>query len=210
MKIGIIGVGNVGVGLAKFWVKNGHQIMLSYSRDEAKLRAAAESLGQNSKIGSPSEAAAFGDVIVLAVPWNATSGAIQAAGSLNGKILFSAVNALAPDMSGMAVGTTTSAAEEITKLAPGARVVEALPPFAELLHSGSTEIAGQQGSIFYCGDDQEAKRVVAKLMEETGVETIDAGPLKNARFIEPAMMLLVQLAYGLQMGTVAFKLLRKM
>ncbi|HKC94317.1 MAG TPA: NADPH-dependent F420 reductase [Nitrospira sp.] len=208
MKIGIIGAGNVGVGLAKFWVKNGHEILLSYSRDMAKLETEARSLGNGTRTGSPSEAASFGDVVVLSVPWTATLDAVRAAGPLRGKLVLSTVNALLPDMSGMAVGTTTSAAEEIAKLAPEARVVEALPSFAELLHSGSTVLEGQQGTIFYCGDDRDAKQLVASLIAETGVEAIDAGPLRNARFIEPAMMLLVQLAYPLGMDPVASRLLR--
>src|SRR5262249_7462759 len=209
MKIGIIGGGNVGVGLAKFWVKNGHQILLSYSRDHAKLQAAAESIDEAVKTGLPAEAAGFGDVVVLAVPWAALSDAVNAAGPLEGKTLFSTVNALSPDMSGMAVGTTTSAAEEIARLAPGSKVVEALPSFAELLHKGSTEIDGQRATIFYCGDDKDSKQVVATLLAETGVEPIDAGPLRNARFIEPAMMLLVQLAYPLGLGPVGIRLLRE-
>jgi len=209
MKIGIIGAGNVGVGLGKFWAKNTHQIMLSYSRDDAKLEAAAATIGKGAKTGSPAEAAGFGDVVVLAVPWAAMLDAVKAAGTLEGKILFSTVNALSPDMSSMEVGTTTSAAEEIARLAPGSRVVEALPSFAELLHRGSTELDGQQATIFFCGDDKGAKEVVAGLLAETGVETIDAGPLRNARFIEPAMMLLVQLAYPLGLGPVAMKILRE-
>src|SRR5262249_50866013 len=118
-------------------------------------------------------------------------------------------NALTPDKSGLAVGTTTSAAEEIAKLARGARVVEALPPFADLLASGSATVGGHPGTIFCCGDDQKAKSIVAGRAGETGAEVIDAGPLSAARFIEPAMMLLVRLAYAQGMGgKIAYKLLR--
>jgi predicted dinucleotide-binding enzyme len=148
-------------------------------------------------------------VVVLAVPWSAVADAVNAAGPLSNKILYTTVNALTPDMSGLAVGTTTSAAEEIAKLAPGARVVEALPPFAELLASGSASVGGHRGTIFSCGDDPGAKSIVAELVGETGVEVIDAGPLTAARFIEPAMMLLVRLAYAQGMGgKIAYKLLR--
>ena len=112
-------------------------------------------------------------------------------------------------MSGLAVGTTTSAAEEIAQLAPGARVVEALPLFAEVLNSPSQQFGDQTATIFYTGDDLEAKQVVADLLRETNVEAIDAGALKNARYVEPAMFLLIQLAYGQQMGQVALKLLRR-
>lgn len=209
MKIGIIGAGNMGSGLGKFWAQNGHKLMFSYSRDRAKLEKIAQSIGDNATVGTPTEAAQFADIVLLSVPYSAIEDAIKAAGSLDGKILFSCVNALLPDMSGLAVGTTTSAAEEIAKLAPGARVVEALPLFAEVLNSPSQQFGDQTATIFYTGDDAEAKQVVADLLRETNVEAIDAGPLKNARYVEPAMFLLIQLAYGQQMGQVALKLLKR-
>ena len=205
MKIGIIGAGNMGTGLGKYWARNHHELMLSFSRDQNKLREAAASIGRT---GSPAEAVSFGDVVVLATPYSATPDAIAAAGSLAGKIVFGCVNPLKPDFSGMIVGTTTSGAEEIAKLASGARYVAALPSFAETLHSGSTKFGKETASAFYCGDDTEAKKIVAGLLRETGVEAIDAGPLRNARFVEPAMMLLIQLAYPLGMGPVGIKLLR--
>jgi 8-hydroxy-5-deazaflavin:NADPH oxidoreductase len=209
MNIGIIGAGNMGSSLGKFWAQNGHKLMFSYSRDQAKLKKIADSIGENATIGTPTEAVQFADVVLLSVPYTAIGDALKAAGSLDGKILFSCVNALLPDMSGLAVGTTTSAAEEIAKLAPGARVVEALPLFAEVLNSSSQQFGDQTATIFYTGDDETAKQVVADLLRETNVEAIDAGPLKNSRFVEPAMFLLIQLAYGQQLGQVAFKLLKR-
>ena len=209
MNIGIIGAGNMGSGLGKFWAQNGHKLMFSYSRDQAKLKKIADSLGDNATVGTPTEAVQFADVVLLSVPYTAIGDALKAAGSLDGKILFSCVNALLPDMSGLAVGTTTSAAEEIAKLAPGARVVEALPLFAEVLNSSSQQFGDETATIFYTGDDETAKQVIADLLRETNVEAIDAGPLKNSRFVEPAMFLLVQLAYGQKLGQVAFKLLKR-
>ncbi|MBW4579886.1 MAG: NADPH-dependent F420 reductase [Tildeniella nuda ZEHNDER 1965/U140] len=209
MKIGIIGAGNMGSSLGKFWAQNGHQLMFSYSRDPAKLEKIAQSIGDNATVGTPAEAVQFADVVLLSVPYGAIDDALKAAGSLDGKILFSCVNALLPDMSGLAVGTTTSAAEEIAKLAPGARVVEALPLFAEVLNSPSQRFDDQIATIFYTGDDPEAKQIVAALLSEIDVEVVDAGSLKNSRFVEPAMFLLVQLAYGQQLGQVAFKLLKR-
>jgi predicted dinucleotide-binding enzyme len=107
------------------------------------------------------------------------------------------------------VGTTTSAAEEIAKLSPGARVVEAIPPMAPILAAVSNRLGGQQISTFYCGDDAEAKRRVARLLADLDLDPVDAGPLTSARYIEPAGMLAVQLAYGMGLGpNVAMKLLR--
>jgi 8-hydroxy-5-deazaflavin:NADPH oxidoreductase len=209
MNIGIIGAGNMGSGLGKIWAQNGHKLMFSYSRDVTKLEQIAQSIGSNASVGTPAEAVQFAEVVVLSVPYGAVEDALKAAGSLKGKILFSIVNALLPDMSGMAVGTTTSAAEEIAKLAPGARVVEALPVFAEVLNSPSRRFGDRQATVFYTGDDESAKQVVADLLREIDVEPIDAGALKNSRYVEPAMMLLIQLAYVQQLGQVGFKLLQR-
>lgn len=209
MNIGIIGAGNMGSSLGKLWAEKGHKLMFSYSRDMTKLEKIARSIGSNARVGTPAEAVEFADVIVLSVPYGAVADALKTAGSLEGKILFSIVNALLPDMSGMAVGTTTSAAEEIAKLAPGARVVEALPVFAEVLNSPSHRFGEQLATVFYTGDDEAAKQVVADLLREIDVEPINAGGLKNSRYVEPAMMLLIQLAYTQQLGQVGFKLLRR-
>lgn len=209
MKIGIIGAGNMGSGLGKIWAESGHKLMFSYSRDMTKLEKIAQSIGSNASVGTPAEAVQFADVVVLSVPYGAVEDALKAAGALEGKILFSIVNALLPDMSGMAVGTTTSAAEEIAKLAPSARVVEALPVFAEVLNSPSRRFGEQLATVFYTGDDTGAKQVVADLLREIDVEPIDSGALKNSRYVEPAMMLLIQLAYAQQLGQVSFKLLRR-
>lgn len=209
MNIGIIGTGNMGSGLGKIWAENGHKLMLSYSRDASKLEKMAQLIGSNATVGTPAEAARFAEVVVLCVPYGAVEDALKAAGSLKGKILFSIVNALLPDMSGMAVGTTTSAAEEIAKLAPDARVVEALPVFAEVLNSPSRRFGDQLATVFYTGDDEAAKQVVSDLLREIDVEPVNAGALVNSRYVEPAMMLLIQLAYTQQLGQVGFKLLRR-
>ena len=105
-----------------------------------------------------------------------------------------------PDLTGLAVGFTVSAAEQVAARvaaqAPTARVVAAIPPFAEVLANGQGEIAGQRPSVFICGDDGPAKTQIAQLVSDLGAEPVDAGALPTARLVEPAMMLLVSLAYG--------------
>lgn len=195
MKIGLIGAGNVATGLAKFWATNGHELLFTYSRDEEKLKRTAASVSATAKTGSPQQAVDFADVLVLATPWTATPAACEALKGADGKIVMSCVNALKPDYSGLDVGTTTSAGEQIAAWLPQAKVVEALPPFAELLQSGSTLLQGSAPTVFVAGEDAQAKQKVAGLLAESGADVIDAGPLSSARFIEPAMFLLVQLAY---------------
>ena len=210
MKIGIIGSGSMGANIGRIWANCGHQIMFSYSRNEEKLNKLAEDAGNNAKVGNPKEAVAFGDVILLSVPWSQVSNALKAAGDLEDKVLFTCVNALKPDMSGLEVGTTTSAAEEIAKLAPKAKVVEALPPFSQILASDSRRIANEQPTAFYCGDDPQAKAIVARLLEELDLEAVDAGGLINARYLEPSGVLTIQLGYGMNMGTrLSLKLIKE-
>lgn len=210
MKIGIIGAGNMGSGLGKLWAKSGHSVMFSYSRDCAKLEALAQSAGTNASVGTPAEAAQFGEVIVLVVPWSSVDDAFAAAGSLVDKTIISCVNPIKSDFSGLEVGTTTSGAEEIAQRAIGAKVVEVLFPFAEILHSDAHQFGSQTPTQFYCGDDGEAKAIVAQLITDIGLEPVDAGDLTSARYLEPAGMLLVNLAYGSGMGAnLALQLLKR-
>lgn len=101
-------------------------------------------------------------------------------------------------MSGLALGTSTSGGE--TGAGPCAGVVKGIPPFAEFLYSSDPILDGEPASVFVCGDDAAAKGVVAKLMSSLPATVTDAGPLENARHVEPAMMLLVRLAYGQELG----------
>jgi predicted dinucleotide-binding enzyme len=209
MNIGIIGSGNLGASMGKTWAAKGHQVLFSFSKDPKKLRAVADTAGPNARTGTPAEAVAFGEVILFAVPWGAVTEALAAAGALKGKVLWSCVNCLKPDFSGLVLGTTTSAAEEIARLAPGAIIVEAIPPMAQILAAASHRLGGQQTSTFYCGDDAGAKKIVARLLQDLDLEPVDAGPLTSARYIEPAGMLVVQLAYGMGLGpNVGMKFLR--
>jgi predicted dinucleotide-binding enzyme len=209
MKVGIIGSGHVGASMGKVWAAKGHKVLFSFSKDQEKLKTVAADAGPNARTGTPAEAVAFGELILFSVPWAAVSSALKAAGAFKGKTLFSCVNCLKPDFSGLEVSTNTSAAEEIAKQAPDATVVEALPPMAQILAADSRRLAGQQISTFYCGNDVAAKAVVAALLRDLDLEPVDAGPLTSARFIEPAGMLNVQLAYGMGLGpNVGMKLLR--
>ena len=77
MNIGIIGSGNMGASMGKAWASKGHNVLFSFSQDAAKLRAVAEAAGPAARSGTPAEAIAFGDVILLAVPWGAVTAAIK-------------------------------------------------------------------------------------------------------------------------------------
>ncbi len=132
-------------------------------------------------------------------------------GSTLGKILIDCTNPLKPDYSGLAVGHTTLAAEEMAKLAEGSKVVKAFnTTFAAIMHSQSRTFNQEKATGFYCGDDGSAKAVVSELIRETGLEPLDAGSLMSARYLEPMVMLMIQPGFAEKMGTnIAFRLLRR-
>ena len=201
MDIGIIGAGNVGTGIGKRLAAKGHRILVSFARSQDKLEAAAQTIGGGARSGSPAEAAQFGEVVILATPWGVTLEAMRGvAAALAGKVVWDTTNPLKLDMSGLELGTTNSAGEEIARAAPGARVVKAVPPFAEVLHSASTHLGGGRPGVFVCGDDPAARTLILGLVADIDADGVDAGPLLLARYTEPLGMLLVQLAYIQGMG----------
>jgi 8-hydroxy-5-deazaflavin:NADPH oxidoreductase len=192
MRIAIIGAGRLGAALGKRLLEAGHEVTFGGGGT-----AAAAATAIDARAASNREAAAWADLVVLAVPFAAIEEALTAAGPLEGKVLWSCVNALKPDLTGLAVGFETSGAEEIAKRAPGARVVAAIPPFAEALSSGDLRYdADLLPSVFVCGDDAEARTIVEQLVAEIGAHPVDAGLLEAARLVEPSMMLMVRIAYA--------------
>jgi predicted dinucleotide-binding enzyme len=210
MNIGIIGTGEVGSALGRLWAAKGHAVMFG-SRDpqSPKVRALLGAIG-TARAGSAREAAQFGTVVVLATPFHATEAAVRTAGNLSGKIVVDATNPLNADIppSGLTVGLTTSAAEHIAAWAPGARVVKGFNTLGARLFADPV-FDGQAASMFLSSDDAEAKRVVAGLAAELGFDVIDAGPLINARWLEPLAMLWIKLSLARGMRPIAFKLLRR-
>ena len=201
MNIGIIGSGNMGCGLGSIWANKGHGVMFSYSRDRQKLELLAKS-HTNASSGTPSEAVKYADIILLSVKWEVVEDAIRAAGPMDGKILIDCTNPLKPDLSDLALGHSTSAAEEIAGMAPGAKVVKAFNTvFAEVYHSENRLFGSRIPTMFFCGDDAEAKTAVIKLINDTGFLAVDSGPLTIARYLEPLAMLMIKLGYTQGMGT---------
>ncbi|BCL38715.1 NADPH-dependent F420 reductase [Nostoc sp. MS1] len=199
MKIGIVGSGNMGGGLGKIWAKAGHQVIFSYSRDENKLHQLAAAAGENAKVGTPEDAVAQSDVVLLAVWVPFLEEALKSIGSLDGKIIITCVSGLQPDFTGKTIGIATelktSVAEIIQQFAPKANVVEAFNiTFAEIIAAESRQFGSDCPSIFYCGDDAEAKTIVADLIRECGYEPVDAGELIVARSLETLATAWVQFA----------------
>ena len=118
MRIGIIGAGNVGGTLGRRWAGAGHEVVFG-TRHPERVETPP-----GTRAAGVREAAEHGEVVVLATPWDGVRDALAAAGDLAGKVLFDCTNPLAKDLSGLAIGHTTSAGEQVAALAPGARVVK--------------------------------------------------------------------------------------
>ncbi len=205
IKIGTLGTGRMAGTLGKLWAAKGHRVFFG-SREPQKARQFAASIGHDAQGGTQAEALAFGDVILLTVPGASAREVVRSLGPWEGKILVDLTNRLQPVPGG--AGVVASQAEEIAKLAVGAKVVKAF----NMIHFQILEnpqFGAESASAFFCGDDGEAKAVVAQLSRDMGFDPVDTGPLENARLLEPLGLLWIRLA-GLGHGReTAFKLLKR-
>ncbi|MFX1463650.1 MAG: NADPH-dependent F420 reductase, partial [Promethearchaeota archaeon] len=161
MKIAIIGTGRLGTTLGKIWAEKGHIIMFG-SKDPQKAKKFANSIGSNASGGSYQEAAKFGEVIILAVPWSGAKDSIKTAGDLNGKIIIDSTTTAAPHLGGPLIQPTPSAAEKVAKWAVGAKVIKAVHTIG-VESLDKIQFGSQNASLFICGDDKEAKSKVRQL-----------------------------------------------
>ncbi len=210
MKIGIIGSGNVGGALGTRWAKLGHDVVFGTRDPHGKeIQQLSAKASGKTRTATFADAAQDAEVLLLAVPWPAAQQVVTGLGDLNGKILIDATNPALPDLSGLAVGTTTSAGEQVAGWARGAKVVKSFNTVgANIMEDPAFE--GHRPVMFYCGDDLPAKQVVSTLIQDLVFEPVDAGPLRQARLIEPFGMLWMSMALGQGMGReFAFELLRR-
>lgn len=197
MRIGILGSGLMGGKLGTLFARAGHDVVFSYSRHDQKLERLARDAGSSARAGTPGEAAQEADVLLLAVHWSRVDDVLRQAGELSDKVLVSCSLPMNDDDTGLVVGYTSSGAEELASKARGARVVSAFGtvPSEVLFAVHEARDSGSRPSLVYCGDDERAKEVVARLIRDVGFDPIDAGPLLTARYFEPFALLVAQLAY---------------
>ena len=182
LKIGIIGAGEIGGALARHWNAAGHQLMIS-SRHPEELQALAKEIGPNVKVGTPREAAAFGDVIMLSILYGATPQlGRDLAAELAGKIVLDAGNPYPSRDGDMAVrdrqrGTGVASAEYL----PGTRLVRAF----NAINSGPLQRDGFRKpvrlGIPLAASDPEAMKVAAQLVSDAGFDPVPVGDLSRAR-----------------------------
>lgn len=212
MKIGILGSGEVGQKLAEGFAATGHTVKVGSRSPEKIAQWAAQNAGKVSA-GSFSDAASFGEIVVLATFWEGTPAAIKMAGAGNfaGKVLVDVTNPL--DFSKgvpprLAVGRDDSGGETVQRLLPDARVVKAFNIVGNP-HMFKPDFPGGPPTMFICGNDEGAKKAVAEMLDSFGWESVDIGGIEGARLLEPLAMLWIMHYFKTGSGNHAFKLLRK-
>lgn len=186
LKIGIIGAGRIGGTLGEHWVKAGHEVMLS-SRHPENLQGLADRLGPSARTGTPREAAAFGDVLLVAVPYGAVPqvGRDYAA-EMRGKVVLDAANPF-PQRDGAAAEDARKKGTGVASAAhmPGVRLVRAFNTIPAGVLRSEAHRAGDRIAVPLAGDDREALDVAARLVRDAGFEPVVVGPLARAREFDP-------------------------
>ena len=202
MRIAVIGAGAVGSALGPALERAGHEVVYGV-RNGGKPAP-----GDKRPVG---EAAAWAEAVVLAVPWPGVEAAIAACGDLSGKLLIDVTNPLnyGPEGLSLALGFDASGAERVAALAPGARVVKAFNSVTSVTMADARAVQPRP-VLFAAGDDAAARASVLELGESLGFAPADAGPLANARLLEPLAMLLIDQAYVQGRGPgIAFAVLER-
>lgn len=205
MKIGILGAGNFGGTMGKVWAEHGHEIFFGVRDPQSeKIQTLLHSIQGNVRAVSIPEAAQFADIVMIAVHLRDVPQVLaQIKPFISGKILIDSTNrfqAPPPD-------SATSSAEEIARTLPEAIIIKA---FNTLGANNLTNLkfGTENASTFICGNDENAKKMVAQLGEEIGFDVVDAGPLEAAVMLESLTKFWAHLSR--MMGReIAFKLLRR-
>ena len=212
MKVGILGSGDVGLRLADSFLQLGHIIKIG-TRNPVKIASWIVQHGTKSSAGSFAEAASFGDIVVIATLWEGTPNALKMAGTKNfaGKVVIDVTNPL--DFSKglpptLAVGHTDSGGETIQRLLPNARIVKAFNTVGNP-HMFHPNFPCNPPTMFICGNDEQAKKMVTEIVAEFGWESVDVGGIEGSRLLEPLAMLWIIYYIRTNTGNHAFKLLRK-
>lgn len=197
MRVGVLGSGLMGGKLGTIFARAGHSVIFSYTRSRDKLERLARDAGKNARAGTPAEAAKGANALLLAVHWLQFNDVLKQAGDLSGKVVLTCSLPMNKENTELVVGRTSSAAEELAKMIPKARVVCAFNtvPSEVLFSVFESRRKSARPSLVYCGDDSKSKKIAAQLIKDVGFDPIDAGPLRIARYTEPFALLVAQLAY---------------
>jgi len=184
-KIGLIGSGNVGSNLGRVWAQAGYPVMFS-SKDVEADRRLAGSVGANARAGTPAEAVAFADVVVLAVPYGAQPDLGRTLGAaLRGKIVIDASNPFPQRDGEIANEAREKGAGEVTsRLLPGVRLVRAFNAVGAARMGAVHETPGKV-AMPYAGDDAQALAMAERLIRDIGFEPVKVGGLAMGKYLMP-------------------------
>ena len=214
MKIGILGSGDVGRSLGSGFASKGHDVTIgTRNPNKAELRKWLRANDGHASVGTFAEAAAHGDLVILATHGDATEGVLDQVGrrAFDGKLVIDATNPLAFEDGappGLAFGTTDSLGERVQRKLPRSEVVKG---FNIVNHGMMTRPQMREGipDMLICGNDKAAKRKVAKLLKEFGWnDPIDVGGIEGARWLEAWVPLWVRIAGEMGSWNVALNVLR--
>lgn len=198
MRIGILGSGLMGGKLGTIFARAGHEVVFSYARGERKLKRLAREARGDARAGTPREAAREADAVLLAVHWSRVGDVLKQAGGLSGKVVVTCSLPMNAADTGLVVAHTSSGAEALARKVRKAHVVSAfgtVPSEVFFNVFRAKRRMRHRPSLLYCGNDQEAKDVTARLIRDVGFEPVDAGPLRVARYLEPFSLAMAQVAY---------------
>ena len=200
MNITVIGAGYLGSAFVRQLTHAGHQVTVT-ARDVAKAETVAAAHPGATAV-SAEHAIDHAEVVIIATMYDDAVNALRSVGDLQGKVVIDITNPLTADYMGLTLGHATSAAEEIAKAVPGVDVVKAFNTvFAQVLAEGGDFGDGRRVTVFIAGDSEQSKNKAREVAESMGFVTVDAGGLKNARYLEPLAGLNIYLGYGAGLGT---------
>ena len=200
MNITVIGTGNMGSAFVKQLTRVGHVVRVT-GRDLDRAQALAATY-PGATAAPAADALGDSEVIVRATGFDDAVPALRALGQLDGKVVIDITNPLTADYMGLTLGHDTSAAEEIARAVPGIELVKAFNTlFAPMLADGPQFADGQIAPVFFASDSERARQTVKALIDSLGFRAVDAGPLKNARYLEPLAGLNIYFGYGAGLGT---------
>jgi len=182
MKIGVIGAGNIGGGIARQATAAGHEVAVSFSRNSGALARLAAELGERVSAMTPTDTAAWADLVIFSVPWPAIPAALAEAGPLDGRIVVDTTNQFGNGP--MPAPGQTAAAFNAARMR-GARYTKS---FNTLTAGFQAQAAGRHGGErvvqWLCGDDAEAKKLVSGFIDGLGFVPVDCGGTKGCAVME--------------------------
>jgi predicted dinucleotide-binding enzyme len=183
VRVGIIGAGHIGGNIARFLAGAGHDVTVSFSRDPGSLEKLAAEIGARVSLGSPAEAAASAEVVVVSVPWPVISEALAQAGPLAGKVVIDTTNQFGAGAELIPAGHT--AAQFNQARMPGARYTKSFNTLTAAFQRRAAARSGDNRVVqWLCGNDSEAKTIAASLITDSGFLAVDLGGTADATVME--------------------------